>query len=75
MLKMIDRIPISLLVTLAVLLALMPLGAPHLWEKLGMLFDGTLSRPIDIFDLFMHGTPLVLLLIRLLRLKRSAENG
>ena len=69
MLKLIDKIPLSLLVTLAVLFAIVPLGKPHLWEKLGMLFDGTLSRPIDIFDLFMHGTPAVLLAIRLLRLK------
>ena len=49
MLKLIDKIPMSLLVTLAVILAIVPFGAPHLWEKLGMLFSGTLSRPIDIF--------------------------
>ena len=24
---------------------------PHIVEKLGMLFDGTLKKPIDIFDL------------------------
>ena len=70
MLKFIDKIPLSLLVTLAVLFAIVPLGKPHLWEKLGMLFDGTLSRPIDIFDLFMHGAPSVLLIIRLIRMKR-----
>lgn len=28
---------------------------PHFFEKIGMLVDGTLSRPIDIFDLFLHG--------------------
>ncbi len=28
---------------------------PHIWEKLKMLFDGTLTRPIDIFDFFFHG--------------------
>ncbi len=71
MLKLIDKIPLSLLVTLAVMFAIVPLGKPHLWEKLGMLFDGTLSRPIDIFDLFMHGAPMVLLLIRLVRLKKQ----
>jgi hypothetical protein len=70
MLKLIDKIPMSLLVTLAVLLAMVPIGAPHLWEKLGMLFGGTLSRPVDIFDLFMHGSPAVLLAIRLSRIKR-----
>ncbi|MFW2441017.1 MAG: RND transporter, partial [Arenicellales bacterium] len=37
---------------------------PHVLEKLAMLFDGTLSRPIDIFDLALHGTPWVLLIIK-----------
>lgn len=32
-----------------------------------MLFAGTLSRPIDIFDLFLHGVPLVLLVLKLMR--------
>jgi hypothetical protein len=40
-------------------------------EKLRMLFQGTLSRPIDIFDLFYHLAPLVLLGIRLERMRRA----
>jgi hypothetical protein len=39
-----------------------------LWQKLKMLFAGELVRPLDIFDLLLHGTPLVLLLIRLVRM-------
>jgi membrane protein required for beta-lactamase induction len=42
----------------------------HLWEKLQMLFAGALTRPIDIFDLFLHGAPVVLLGWKLLRLAR-----
>ncbi len=35
---------------------------PHLFEKLGMLFNGTLFRPIDIFDLALHAFfPLLLI--------------
>ena len=65
--KLLDRIPFALLLPLAVLLALAPFAPePHLLEKLKMLFAGTLVRPIDIFDLFLHGTPLVLLLLKLL---------
>lgn len=65
--KWLDRIPYALLLPLAVLLALAPFTPePHLWEKLKMLFAGTLVRPIDIFDLLLHGTPLVLLLLKLL---------
>ena len=30
---------------------------PHIWEKLRMLASGTLVKPIDIFDLAMHGAP------------------
>lgn len=35
---------------------------PHVLEKLGMLFRGTLARPIDWFDLVLHGSPWLLLL-------------
>ena len=63
--KWLDRIPYMMLVPLAIFLALAPFTPePHLWEKLKMLFSGTLSQPIDIFDLFLHGTPLVVLLLK-----------
>ncbi len=72
MLNWIDKLPIAALAMIALLMALMPLTAtPHLWEKLVMLSQGELSRPIDIFDMFMHGTPLLLLVIRLYRLKKQ----
>ena len=61
-----DRIPFALLLPLAVVLALAPFTPePHLLEKLRMLFSGTLTRPIDIFDLFLHGTPLLLVILKL----------
>jgi hypothetical protein len=64
--KWLDKIPLSLLLPLAVVMALMPfVPEPHLWEKLKMLASGTLVRPIDIFDLFLHGTPLLLLALKL----------
>ncbi|MGB5177841.1 MAG: RND transporter [Gammaproteobacteria bacterium] len=63
--KWLDRIPYMLLVPLAIFLALAPFSPePHLWEKLKMLFAGTLLRPIDIFDLFLHGIPLLILLLK-----------
>ena len=56
------HIPYVLLVPVALFMALAPLGEQsHLLEKLLMLAGGTLRRPIDIFDLLLHGTPLVLL--------------
>jgi hypothetical protein len=68
-----DRIPLQTLILISLLLGLAPFyPEPHLWEKLKMLAAGTLSKPIDIFDLLMHGTPLLLLLIKLLRRNRQA---
>ena len=67
-----DRIPLSTLVIAALLLGLAPFAPePPLWEKLKMLFAGTLERPIDIFDLLMHGTPSVLLLLKLIRIAQK----
>ena len=69
MLKWIDKLPLVPLVGVALLLAVLPLhSTPHLFEKLGMLVQGALVKPIDIFDLFMHGTPAVLLTVRLIRM-------
>ena len=67
--KWIDKIPLRALVILALFGGLAPFyPEPHLWEKINMLVDGTLSRPIDIFDLFFHASAPVLLLIKLLRM-------
>ena len=66
--KWIDKIDLLPLAIIAALMAVLPFNAtPHLVEKLAMLFDGSLQKPIDIFDLFMHGTPAVLLAVRLYR--------
>ena len=71
--KWLDNIPYVAIVPLAVLLGLAPFSPePHLWEKLKMLFAGTLVRPIDIFDLFLHGTPLLILLLKLAYSGRKA---
>nr|VFJ54212.1 MAG: hypothetical protein BECKDK2373C_GA0170839_104223 [Candidatus Kentron sp. DK] len=58
-------IPWSVLIVAALLLGLAPFAPqPHLVEKLGMLAAGELSRPLDIFDLFLHGAPVVLLMLK-----------
>jgi hypothetical protein len=65
--RWLDRIPLSLLVPVAMVMALAPfVPEPHLWEKLTMLASGTLVKPVDILDLFIHGAPLVLLGLKLL---------
>ena len=63
--RWLDSIPFPLLAVAALALGLAPfVPEPHLWEKLKMLFAGSLQRPIDIFDLLMHATPAVLLAIK-----------
>ena len=65
-----DNVPIFPLVLLALTLGLAPfVPEPHLVEKLRMLTAGTLTRPIDIFDLLLHGTPWLLLAAKLVRLQ------
>ena len=58
---LIDRLPWSVVLIACATLGLAPfMPEPHVWEKLKMLFSGTLSRPIDIFDLLLHGAPFIL---------------
>ncbi len=53
-----DRIPWWLAIAAVVTLGLAPfVPEPHVWEKLRMLAQGTLTRPIDMFDLAFHGAP------------------
>jgi hypothetical protein len=60
--KWLDRIPLAWAVLGTIWMALAPfVPEPHLMEKLRMLSQGTLTRPLDMFDLVMHATPLVLL--------------
>ena len=74
--KWLDRIPYIYIVPLAILLALAPFSPePHLWEKLNMLFAGTLVRPIDIFDLFLHGAPLLILALKMLFGTRQSRDA
>ena len=62
MLRLLDSFPFAVLIPVAVLLAIAPFGqTPHLVEKWRMLFAGSLRRPIDIFDFFLHTVPLALL--------------
>lgn len=66
--RWIDRLPLRWLVLVALYLAVAPfVPEPHLIEKWRMLLQGTLSRPIDVFDLFLHTTPLAVLALRLWR--------
>ena len=62
----VERAPLVGFVVVALTLGLAPfVPEPHVWEKLKMLYAGELSRPIDIFDLLMHGVPWLALGLKL----------
>lgn len=65
---LLDKISYPVLIAIAVFMLLAPFKPmPHVVEKLIMLKNGTLTRPIDIFDLFYHLIPIILLLLKLFR--------
>lgn len=75
-LNMIDAAPLMMLLLVALTLGLAPfVPEPHLWEKLKMLGTGTLSKPIDIFDLLLHATPWIVLLLKLMRVAYLKQRG
>ena len=63
-----DKIPYSILIVIAVFMILAPFKPmPHVLEKLIMLKNGTLTKPIDIFDLFYHLIPTIIFLLKVYR--------
>jgi hypothetical protein len=68
MLAILDKIPYSILIVIAVFMLLAPFRPmPHVIEKLIMLKNGTLTKPMDIFDLFYHLVPTIILLLKVYR--------
>lgn len=73
LLKLIDNFPLPMLIVMSIFLGLAPYlpfmaEPPHLFAKLNMLVSGTLTKPVDIFDLLLHGIFPLLLLIRTARI-------
>lgn len=74
--KIIEKFPLPLLVVLCLTLGLAPFSPePHLLEKLKMLTAGELARPVDIFDLLMHGAPWALLVFKLYSLTAKTRHS
>lgn len=45
----------------------------HIWKQLVNLARGTLTAPMDVFDLLMHGAPWVALIVALFQLFNRAS--
>ena len=73
---MLDKIPYSVLIPITVFMLLAPFRPmPHVIEKLIMLKNGNLTRPIDIFDLFYHLIPTFLLVLKGVRYFKGTLPG
>ena len=73
--KWLDELPYIALIAMAVLMAMLPFQPePHLTEKLNMLINGTLVKPIDIFDLFWHLLPTILLGVKFMRARKQNDS-
>jgi len=66
--RLLKNIPYSVLIIFSIIMLLTPFTPkPHSLEKIQMLMNGKLNRPIDIFDLFFHCFPSILLVIKFIR--------
>ena len=69
------ELPWQMVILLCLTLGLAPFTPPHIVEKLQMLAQGDLRKPIDIFDLLMHGAPWLLLLAKLAAMALGAGSS
>jgi len=70
--QLLDKIPYSLLILITIFMLLAPIRPmPHVVEKLLMLKNGTLTKPIDIFDLIYHVLPLAILVLKIYKDRMS----
>ena len=61
--RLIRELPFPILIVVAVLMLGTPfVPEPHLVEKARMAMNGTLTRPIDLFDVAWHLLPTALLI-------------
>lgn len=66
--RFLDSISYPILIFIAAFMLLAPFSPmPHVVEKIIMLMNGNLTRPVDIFDLFFHLAPSLLPIIKYLR--------
>ena len=57
---------IKIWLVLCLTLGLAPFKPPHIWEKITWFIEGKHFRPLDWFDVFLHGAPWVLLILGLI---------
>jgi hypothetical protein len=68
MLKFLTKLPYSTLILATIFMLLTPISPmPHVVEKIIMIKNMTFYKPLDLFDLFFHLSPLILLIIKAIK--------
>jgi len=63
--KLLDKIQYPILIGMAAFMLFAPFSPrPHVLEKPIMLKNGTLTKPVDIFDLIFHVAPSAALILK-----------
>ncbi len=71
--SIISNLDWGIIIIVCLTLGLAPFTPPHIVEKVLMLVNGTLKKPIDWFDLFLHGIPWVILSVKfIITIKKPA---
>jgi len=65
-LSVVDQLNWGVVIVLCVTLGLAPFSPPHIVEKLSMLIQGNLIKPLDWFDFLMHGFPWIILIFKIM---------
>lgn len=74
--RWLEKIPLVPLILAAIFMGLAPfVPQPHLWEKLNMLLDGSLTKPVDIFDLLWHSALPILVVVKVVLARRQRAAG
>ncbi|UCG39692.1 MAG: RND transporter [bacterium] len=60
----VDGLSWGIVILACLTLGLAPFAPPHIVEKLRMLARGDLVKPVDWFDLLLHGAPWVVLIFK-----------
>jgi hypothetical protein len=64
--SIVDQLNWGVVIALCATLGLAPFFPPHIIEKISMLIQGNLIKPLDWFDLLFHGFPWIILILKIM---------
>lgn len=74
--RWLEKIPLGPMILAAIFMGLAPfVPQPHLWEKLNMLMNGSLTEPMDMFDLLWHSALPILVVVKLVLARRALPDS